>query len=66
MKKFLVASSTAGAVGLYRLDWAEEEDDMRAEAAAEERDATVLVAACVSGLERRRNFMEPPVMKQET
>jgi hypothetical protein len=59
MKKFLIASSVAGAVGLYMLLL------LRVDAAAEERDATVFVAAWVSGLERSRNLMEPPVMKQE-
>jgi hypothetical protein len=60
MKKFLIASSVAGAVGLYVLL-------LLAVAAADEREATVLdCGACVSGLDRRRNFMEPAVMKQET
>jgi hypothetical protein len=64
MKKFLIASSVAGAVGLYKLPCALR----RAAAAAEERlagVARVLVAECVSGLERRRNFTFPPVRKQD-
>jgi hypothetical protein len=61
-KKFFMASSTAGEVGLYAaVVYAED----RAEEAADAPREAELLVEWVSGQERRRNLMLPAVRKAE-